>query len=81
MKSSLFKLYLAFLSILLVSCFGTKLSVPIEKGKIDGDFSLSLTDKNIIIKPNEFFKLSDLNLKANGGGHMPIGETSKNYRN
>jgi hypothetical protein len=50
-----------------ISSCGTVLKVPIERGKIDGDFTIQFTDKNITLRPNEFFKLSELGLIANGG--------------
>ena len=48
----------------LAGCGTAKLPTSIDKGKIQDDFTITITDNNTILKPDEFFSLSPLNLKA-----------------
>jgi hypothetical protein len=42
-----------------------KLNAPIEKGSIKDDFTITFEDRNITLKPGQFFTLADLGLQAN----------------
>jgi len=44
--------------------FSSKLSYPINSGIIQGSFTIIFIDKNITIKPNQKFNLSDLGIVA-----------------
>lgn len=59
-------LNLVFLPLLisLLSCGTAKLTTVIDKGKIDDDVTIHLTEKNITLKPDQLFSLENLNLKA-----------------
>ena len=64
------KLKFICISFILITCFsncGTNLKIPIDKGKINGNFTITLPGRNVTIKNNEFFRLSDLGLSANSG--------------
>src|ERR1700748_93570 len=50
--------------LLLASCASSRLPVVIEKGKIQDDFTINFTQQNMSIKPDEFFTLSQLGIKA-----------------
>jgi hypothetical protein len=48
----------------LVGCTSSRLPVVIEKGKIQDDVTINFTQQKISIKPDEFFTLSELGLRA-----------------
>jgi hypothetical protein len=53
-------------AIVLTSCGGgLKLNVPIEKGSIKDDFTITFENKDITLKPGQFFTLTELGLQEN----------------
>jgi hypothetical protein len=66
---------------LMCSCGG--MHVSIDKNKIEGNTTIVFNDKNITIKPNQFFKLSESGLDANAKkitiGHTAVTSKVINY--
>jgi hypothetical protein len=68
MKSQLlFPFSLLLIGSILISSCGSSLKVPIERGKVTGDFTLQFVKKNVVLKQDQFFNLDEFGLLANGG--------------
>jgi hypothetical protein len=44
-----------------------RLKMQIDRNKVASDVTIKVLDKNLTLKPNEFFTLSETGLEANGG--------------
>lgn len=75
-----FTLLMFLLSTVVKTAFAQGFEVPIEKGIITGDFAITFIDKNITIKPNQYFNLAELGFKANNYPPNENGVDSKEYR-
>lgn len=69
-KINLSSLSLSLLTLFFVSCVGIK--VPINKNKVVSNVEIKFVSKNLKLKQNDVFNLSDYEIKANsslGGGN------------
>ncbi|QDW23837.1 hypothetical protein [Pedobacter sp. KBS0701] len=78
MKKLIFSMCTAVMGLTIISSCGTSLKIPINRGKIDGDFTIQFTEKNAVVKPNQFFTLAELNIEPNKG---QISKTTINSTN